>query len=288
MDIVKLVIEHDKLIPDVGLEAACRTNNTAMVDLLIKHGARDWSLGLFGACIGNHAQMVLRMLRLGAKHVARAFSWSCLAGNDRIVKILIKSNVWKRGSCLQEISRLLGRHIMEIGMDIYEELLGVEGAANIILENACTSARLDLARLATCNGATNIDECFRITMHHKNTDILQYLVKHAQTLDKTIIQIRDDLPNVSEKALPKVVTNKRDRALAVACSCGNLAAAETLAKQGADVNRGLLAACGKNYIDVARMMISFGANSFDKALRISMNRRSLKLVALLLNHGGKL
>lgn len=277
VDIVKLVFskyleeesDEDLIIEllDDGMFDAGKGGHKGVLLFLNSHYGSNynpsWNAGIMGACEGGHKDIVEFIYSKDYSiHIMQVFSDACRYGHMDIV--------------LFAISKMARFNLTELLLDAYKNE-NLELVQSMILNNhsdwftyACLYGHNDIVKSIMSNFKSGLkigidNACIE---GHKN--IVEFFINFYDGNNDDSRYLQNDLNNAFEYA----------------CGNGRIDIIELLFSKSNtkwNWNSGLFNACTYNRVEVAKLMISKGANNFNDCLK--MNRGYKDIIRLLICNG---
>lgn len=321
---LKQAIVHENILWIIGharqftqdelMKLACQTANKLLIDILIKKGNDKWDSGLYGAAFGGHSGLVELMFKLGATDTEKGMQGACLGGdNDTVMAVLKRAKnryshlriglIYASKGGHMEIAKLMismgaenineglyrackGGHTELVRYLLSVDTFGIDmalygackkGRATIVqmlidagatkfafgLQGACDGGQVEMARLMVERGAQFTERELPMACHNGNIDVIRYLISL------------------------KNVRYNYQHAFRCACAHNHKDVVQLFLDMGTvDINNGMVIAGLNNHVDLARWLISKGANEdVDNLLIWSCENGNIDIVELMIDSG---
>lgn len=262
IELVKYILDSSKnllkSLCDRGgdfLHSACISGNVEIVNFIITHAKCNWNWGLYEACgaNGDHIEIVELMIKKGAISFDGCFEGACLAGNKKIIDLLIERKVtrneWDEGMC----------HASRGGcMDVVVYMV-LKGATNWNggMMHACDGGHLDIVKFMILQGANDWNTSLFWASRKGHLEIVKFMLLQGAT--------------------------NFDDCLNCACLCGDIDFVKTVVEKGAtNWDEGLIQACKGGHVILVKLMLHHGATNLNEGLKNTSNK---DICIFLINNG---
>lgn len=295
LEIIKLLIDCNKIDFEYCLEEACRYENIDVVELLIKKINKsgfqfNWNFILNRLFYNGNLNIIEKIIEKFFEYnvqfdLSMLFENACYYENINIVKICIEKSTQLNTQLNWEYGLIKIIENIELFNLILEKTteLNIQLRWDNILYWACRGKNIEIVKAVLkkeiSNNTSRWDNRLRSACSGGNIEIIKLIIEKG-TLFNTHFNWNQSLYHGCFKGHLKVVkfifekiieTNTQiDWELAFKGSCegGNIDIVNLIFEKNANnnINEGLEYACRNNCINVAKLLIEKGANSFNEGL----------------------